>query len=277
MLQHYVLAIVHTLLGIISVLLPVWIDRVNPRLPTCFDVPKWIDCVNFVHEKYYSMNTKQRLIDNAVIRKFCAETESPGTMFITETKYVPLETQWFVFTFFVWTGLFHLFYATLYSKRYRELLDEDRCLRIRWFEYGFSAGIMIGLIAYLSGIQNAIVLLMLFKLFYVLIGSGYYSPKLPASWYYLAGYFQLFTWIYILLNLILPHAEQVDNIPWFVFFVYGAEFVLFNLFAVIFVLERKKTFGVFALETMYNLLSFVSKGLLMVVLMSSIFVVSARN
>ena len=277
LIQHYILAIAHTSLGIGSVVLPILVERINPRLPTCVDEPKWIDCVNLAHEKYYQSSQKQSLIDNNLIRQFCKETESPGAMFINFPKYSRVDTQWFVFTFFVWTGLFHLFYATLYSQRYRELLDEDRCLRIRWLEYGFSAGIMIALIAFLSGIQNALVLLMMFKLFYVLIATAYYGDELPASWYFMSGYFQLWTWIFILLHLILPHADQIDNVPWFVFFVYGSEFILFNSFALIYLFERRKMFDAFALETMYNALSFVSKGLLMVVLTSSIFLVSTRN
>ena len=280
-LQHYFLALAHVSLGVLSVVIPIIADRVSAKLAGFVDVPQWIDCVNFIHEKYTNAtkndNEEEKMINDVVIRRFCHDVDSPGTMFITTAKYFPMHTEWFVFTFFVWTGLAHFCYASIYANRYRDLLDEGECLRIRWFEYAFSAGIMIGVIAYLSGIQNISVLIMLFKIFYILICTGYYSPRLPASWFYLVGYFQLLIWIYIGLQLTIPHKDMIENIPWFVFFVYGAEFVLFNSFAAIFIFERRKTFNVIVLETMYNVLSFVSKGLLMAVLTSSIYVVSVRN
>ena len=271
-IQHLVLGTVHILLGIASAVLPL-IDSVNTKLPVYVGIPTWIDCIDYAHEQFYTL---QRVDDIHHMKDYCDKVESPGVMFMTFITYVLLRVEWFVFAFFVWTGLAHLFYATIYVGKYRELLDEDECLRIRWLEYGVSAGIMIGIIAYLSGIQNVVILGLLFKLFYILIGSAFFGDRLPNACFIMVGIFQLWLWVYILLELILPHSENISSIPWFVYVIYFTEFVLFNSFAIIFVLERARVVDVFYLETSYNILSFVSKAVFMVLLYSTVFAVASR-
>ena len=272
-IQHYILFGIHLILGILSVLLPLLINKINARQPVFYDTPKWIDCINYKHEQYVNID-KNSLFNLNEIRQFCLDIKSPGAMYITSPKYVPLEAQWFIFTIFIWTAIFHLFYATIYAKRYRKLLDEDKCLRIRWFEYAFSAGIMIAIIAHLSGIQNITILYLLFKLYYVLIFSTYYNSKLPKSWFFFVGVIQLWLWIFILTQMLIHH--DAKNIPWFVFFIYFGELILFNSFAVIFIIEKRKSFSVITIETLYNVLSLLSKGFLMIVLSVTLFLVSSR-
>ena len=273
-IQHLILGFIHISLGILAVLLPLS-ENINAKVAVYAGIPSWIDCVDYNHEKFQPY--KYDVVERDKVREFCVDIETSGVMFLTNIKYILLDSQWFVFAFFVWTGLAHIFYTTLYANSYKKLLDDDKCLRIRWLEYGVSAGIMIGIIAYLSGIQNMTILALLFKLFYVLISSGYYSNRLPNLAYILVGLLQLWLWIYIGLELILPHSSNLENIPWFVYLIYFGEFFLFNSFAVVFFLERRQAYEPFILETIYNVLSLCSKGFLIVLLASTIYFVSSRS
>lgn len=144
--------------------------------------------------------------------------------------------------------------------------------KFRWFEYALSSSIMIVLIATLFGIYDLASLLLIFIVNAAMNLFGLVMEQLnagrgdrrvnwgPFAWGALAG---LAPWAAILIYM--TGAGDLGRVPWFVWAIVAAYFVMFNTFPVNMILQYKKVgrwkdylYG----ERVYIVLSLVAKSIL---------------
>jgi hypothetical protein len=140
----------------------------------------------------------------------------------------------------------------------------------RWYEYAFSASLMIVLIAMLSGVYDVAALIGLFALTGVMNLFGLMmelhnqtTEKTNWSAFYFGCVAGIAPWIAIFIYF--QGSANSGEMPTFVYFIMGSLFILFNMFAINLVLQYKKVgrwkdylFG----ESMYILLSLIAKSAL---------------
>ena len=178
---------------------------------------------------------------------------------------------WFVVAFFLLSSFAHLIIGTVYKKNYEAnlLLGINK---VRWFEYAFSASIMMIAISLLSGIYDLSSLVMIFTLDVTMNLLGLAMEKenqgrTKPSWltFILGCIAGIVPWI--VYGIYIYGASQYGggNIPSFVYWIYVSIFLFFNSFAVNMVLQYKKVgpwrdylYG----ERVYIILSLVAKSLL---------------
>jgi len=141
---------------------------------------------------------------------------------------------------------------------------------VRWYEYAFSASLMIVIIAMLSGIYDITSLILLFTLTAVMNLFGlmmelHNQTTERTNWtsYAFGCIAGIVPWIAVAIYFF--GSASTGEMPTFVYFIFGSLFVLFFVFAVNMVLQYKKVgpwrdylFG----ERMYVLLSLVAKSTL---------------
>ena len=192
-------------------------------------------------------------------------------LFPVTKELFTVNLAWFVVAFFLLSSLAHLFIGTIYKKRYESnlLLGINK---VRWFEYAFSASIMMIAISLLSGIYDLSSLVMIFTLDAIMNLLGLAMEKenqgrTKPSWltFILGCIAGIVPWI--VYGIYVYGASQYGggNIPSFVYWIYVSIFLFFNSFAVNMVLQYKKVgpwkdylYG----ERVYIILSLVAKSLL---------------
>ncbi len=194
-------------------------------------------------------------------------------LFPATKEIFTLNLAYLVVAFFLLSSLAHLFISTIYRKKYEENLKLG-INKVRWYEYAFSASIMMIAISLLSGIYDLSSLIMIFTLDAIMnllglamekINTG--SNKKNVDWFtYILGCIAgIVPWIVFGIYVYGASKYGGGNIPTFVYWIYGSIFVFFNSFAVNMVLQYKKIgpwkdylFG----EKVYIILSLVAKSLL---------------
>lgn len=140
----------------------------------------------------------------------------------------------------------------------------------RWIEYSFSSSVMVVLIAMLVGIADVAALIAIAgvnasMILFGLLQERYETPGESVSWlsYWFGVLAGAIPWIAIAIYLFSPGFEASP--PGFVYWIFFSMFLLFNVFAIVMVLQYKKVgrwsnyvFG----ESTYILLSLVAKSLL---------------
>lgn len=187
------------------------------------------------------------------------------------TELFTVNLAWFVIAFFLICSLAHVFIATIYRKIYEENLALG-INKARWYEYAFSASIMMLAISLLSGIYDLSSLIMIFVLDALMnllglamemINKGKTKPE----WFTfvlgcIAG---IAPWIVFGIYIYSANQFGGGNIPTFVYWIYVSIFVFFNSFAVNMYLQYKKIGpwkDYFYGENAYMILSLVAKSLL---------------
>ena len=207
-------------------------------------------------------------------------------------KYVPSWKLPFTITtalFFLLSFTFHFLNATLLRKFYFRHLARCRT-PTRWIEYFFSAPTMIILIAFALGIRDRAMLFAIAALIASTMPFGYWVETVgrPASadtWmrplherllpFFLGHIPQGAAWIIIIVQLYDGSVDPEDNVPWWVFIVLWAEFILFFSFGAASALSQlypPRYF--FRGELLFQILSLVSKGLLGIILLSNVLMLS---
>ena len=145
----------------------------------------------------------------------------------------------------------------------------------RWFEYALSSSVMIVIISMLFGARDigTIVAIVGLNATMNLLGlmmeiHNQTTSKTNWSSFIIGCISGAIPWVVILLYFLgsaVKTPEVIDQIPWFVYAIFGTYFVLFNLFPVNMVLQYKKVgkwrdylYG----ERGYIILSLVAKSLL---------------
>lgn len=205
-------------------------------------------------------------------------------------KLVPASRQFFdvpitvfTLTYFLITATFHFGNATLWRVHYLDWLDDKKSIT-RWVEYYFSAGLMIIIIGYTSGIRSFIELSFLFCLIATTMTFGLLSDMLnrpnPSedSWLitsaserlvpHLLGYPpMLAAWAGVAFALLRNWSECGP--PLFVYATISCEFVLFLSFGIpqfyqVISAPSKFIYGEYA----YQIMSFLAKSTLASILLS---------
>ncbi len=145
----------------------------------------------------------------------------------------------------------------------------------RWFEYALSSSVMIVIIAMLFGAQDLGTILLIVGLNATMNLLGlmmeiHNQTTERTNWtaFIIGSFAGAFPWAIILMYFLgsaVKTSGVVEQIPWFVYAIFGTYFVLFNLFPVNMVLQYKKIgrwrnylYG----ERAYIILSLVAKSLL---------------
>lgn len=195
------------------------------------------------------------------LQKLLAVTEQ-----ITEVNIA-----WFVATFFFMSAFAHLFISTVYRRKYEEDLKVG-INRVRWFEYAFSASVMMLAISFLTGIYDLASLVMIFALDALMNLTGlamevHNTGKEKVNWltFILGCIAGIVPWLVFGIYVYSITEVGGGDIPNFVYWIYVSIFLFFNSFAINMFLQYKKVgkwkdylYG----EKAYIVLSLVAKTLL---------------
>jgi hypothetical protein len=193
----------------------------------------------------------------------------PGTDAFTREELFDIAFAPAVALFLLLAAADHLLVAAPRINGWYEANLDRRINVARWAEYSVSASVMIVLIALLTGIVNVYALVAIFGANAAMILFGWIAERdtdpgrtdwLPYVFGCVAG---IVPWIAITIALV--GAERTGDVPGFVYGIFVSLFVLFNCFAVNFVLQYRRTgpwrdyrFG----ELVYILLSLTAKSAL---------------
>ena len=115
----------------------------------------------------------------------------------------------------------------------------------RWYEYAVSSSVMIVLIALLFGVYDIGLLIAIFvlnaamNLFGLLMEKiNQYTEKTNWLAFIYGSVAGLATWVIIFMFAF--GNSDLDQVPWFVYAIFGSYFVFFNLFPINMVLQYKK-------------------------------------
>ncbi len=178
---------------------------------------------------------------------------------------------WLVAAFFLASALAHISLAT-FCRRWYEKNLKSNLNPARWYEYAFSASIMMVAIAILAGVYDLASLLMIFALTAVMNGTGlimevWNGKSRKVNWlpFILGGKAGLVPWVVVAIYLWGSNVYGSGQIPSFVYWIFGSLLVFFNCFAVNMYLQYKKIgswkdylYG----ERAYMILSLVAKSAL---------------
>ena len=197
-------------------------------------------------------------------------TGSPGASDPSVEPLFDVSVAWGVAIFLLMSAVAH-FTITLpwVFPWYLRNLENQRNYA-RWIEYSFSSSVMVVLIAMLVGIADVAALIAIAgvnasMILFGLLQEKYETPGKSVSWlsYWFGVFAGAISWIAIAIYLFSPGFEASP--PDFVYWIFFSLFVLFNIFAIVMVLQYKKVgrwsnyvFG----ESTYILLSLVAKSLL---------------
>jgi hypothetical protein len=173
--------------------------------------------------------------------------------------------------FFFLSALAHLSIATFYNKTYNENLMRG-INKARWWEYSFSASIMMVAISMLVGIYDLGSLVMIFSLVMTmnllgLVMEVHNQTTERTNWlsFNLGSFAGLIPWVVVALAFWSAAYFDGGTPPTFVYWIFVSIFVFFNCFAFNMILQYKKVgkwsdylYG----ERAYMVLSLVAKSLL---------------
>ncbi len=186
-----------------------------------------------------------------------------------------LSLPWLVAIFFFLSSFAHISIASYYNKTYNENLLKG-INKARWWEYAFSASIMMTAISLLVGIYDFGSLLMIFSLVATMNLLGFVMEvqnqgKLERgerpSWFSfgLGTFAGIIPWLVVGLAFYWSARFSGATPPAFVYWIYVSIFVFFNCFAINMILQYKRVgkwadylYG----ERAYIILSLVAKSLL---------------
>ena len=194
------------------------------------------------------------------------KTIGPVSHTLVDVRIGPLVA---VFLFISATA--HFLLATVCNHWYVEKL-KHHINPARWYEYSFSASLMIVIIAMLTSIYDVGTLIALFTLTAVMNLMGlmmelHNQTTSTTNWtsYIIGCIAGIVPWIVIFISLIAAIGSSGGKVPAFVIGIYVSIAIFFNLFAINMYLQYKKIwrwkeylYG----ERMYIVLSLVAKSLL---------------
>jgi sulfite exporter TauE/SafE len=173
--------------------------------------------------------------------------------------------------FLLISAIAHFLLATVLFKWYTEKL-KNHINPARWYEYSFSASLMIVIIAMLTSIYDVGTLLALFVLTAVMNLMGlmmelHNQTTKKTNWTaYIIGCIAGFIpWVIVFISLIGAVAASGGRVPDFVIGIYVSIAVFFNLFAINMILQYKKVWkwkDYLYEERVYIILSLVAKSAL---------------
>ena len=161
--------------------------------------------------------------------------------------------------------------ATIYRRQYEKGLGEG-INRVRWINYGLSAGFILITIGLLSGIDDLSSLIMIFVLSLIanlfgLLMEVHNQTTKKTNWlsYIGAGLASVVPWVVLLIYMIGANAFGSGQLPTFLYWIYITVLIFFAAFGLTMFLHYRKvgkwTDYLYS-EKSYLVLSFVVKSLL---------------
>jgi hypothetical protein len=200
-----------------------------------------------------------------------------------------LPLTWLVACFFLTSALAHIGNATLWKTYYERNLERCR-VPTRFIEYFISAGIMILILAYNSGVREYMLLFAVTMLVATTMPYGYLTeliaiPQSSSTWsrplndrlmpYFLGHFPQLSAWIIILVGFYDQQYDTDTGPPWFVYLIIWAELGFFFSFGAVQLLQQIRPPALYYKgEIIYQFLSLISKGILGSILISNVLILS---
>lgn len=178
-----------------------------------------------------------------------------------------INLAWLVALFLFAGAAAHLFVATKYRTRYETDLAQG-VNRVRWFEHGFAAGLMLVTIALLVGVYDLASLAMIFGLNLIMSLAAltlelHYREKGQTNRlvHRIACIAGVLPWLVFAWALTSAGLYGNGGIPAFVYWIFGSMLVLFAGYAKLIFFENKKT-GKWAdtlyVERLYMILSLIA-------------------
>ncbi len=217
-----------------------------------------------------STNFKLPVTASYLTFDFASQSLQPAT-----SEIFQISLPWLVAIFFFLSAFAHLSIATFYNKTYNTnlLLGLNKA---RWWEYAFSASLMLVAIALLVGIYDLAALIMIYGLGMIMNLMGlmmevHNKGKLERgekiNWlaFKIGSFAGVVPWLIIALAFYWSSHFSGAQPPTFVYWIYVSIFVFFNCFAINMILQYKQVgkwrdylYG----ERAYIILSLVAKSLL---------------
>ena len=192
---------------------------------------------------------------------------------LVQTTDVIFDVQlaYLVALFLFMSAIAHFLISTLLYKRYVKNL-KNHMNPYRWFEYSFSASLMIVIIGILTGIYDLGTLVAIFALTGIMNLMGLMmelhnqtTDKTDWTSYIIGCIAGIVPWIVIAISLLGAQFASGGSIPDFVIAIYVSIAVFFNIFAINMILQYKEIgkwkdylYG----EKVYIILSLVAKSAL---------------
>ena len=197
-------------------------------------------------------------------------------------------------SFFVISAFFHLLNSSLLREYYLSELEKCRT-PTRWIEYCFSAPLMILVISFTLGVRERCLLLSIMILVSITMPFGYWvemvaRPYNSMTWTkpfstrilpWLIGNIPQVTAWFIIISQFYEYHHDLDRdsrskVPWFVHFILWSELILFFSFGFASLLSQwGRPDQFYKGEVLFQILSLVSKGLLGMILLTSVLMLSS--
>ena len=264
---NFALFVAHTVAGVFTLLL--CLDAFpdvesNSVFPIHYARQIWVDCETRRHENITTLGA-----DKEDIRTWCNETSSEKAMTYAMNVWIDANFGWIVTAYFLWTGIAHLMYSTVFWGPFSETLRNRMSWKRRWVEYSVSSALMFFLILYFFGITDLIQLVGFSATMGLIVLMPAVVPSRAKIVYGLASALYLFLWVYPTARILEAYWDVLDNVPWFVWVIIAGEFALFGAFPLIYAVECKRIEAeksIYIVEIMYGVFSALSKLLLGVIL-----------
>lgn len=217
-----------------------------------------------------STNFKLPVTASYLTFDFASQSLQPAT-----SEIFQISLPWLLAIFFFLSAFAHLIIASVYNQTYNTNLLKG-INKARWWEYAFSASLMLVAIALLVGIYDFATLATIYGLSMVmnLMGlmmevhnQGRLERGEKINWlaFNIGSFAGAIPWLIIALAFYWSSKFSGAQPPTFVYWIYVSIFVFFNCFAINMVLQYKKI-GKWANylygEKSYIILSLVAKSLL---------------
>jgi hypothetical protein len=208
-----------------------------------------------------------------VVTNFLTFNEQTETLQQANETLFDLPLGPLVAIFFFFSAAAHLYVATIGRDWYEKNL-KNKINPARWYEYSFSASIMMVAISLLAGVYDLSSLLMIFMLTSIMNLMGlmmevHNQTTKKTNWlsYNIGVIAGIVPWAVVAIYFIgsAVSGGGADTIPAFVYWIYVSIFLFFNSFAINMILQYREVgkwkdylYG----ERAYIILSFVAKSAL---------------
>ena len=271
-MSGFSLGIAHFGAGLAVLILQNFHDDFNSKYQVFYNQPYWVDCNNSSRVYPYESDITNNIHD------YCKDfivNSTVKSMFYNHRYYLEVDFAYIVAVYFIVTGLWHFAYVFpwVWTHYVEERLNENRNIELRWIEYGPTSGLMLFVIAYFIGIEDLSVLILLsvmemlaiMSIAWVSLPYGVILPSLING--------SIFTFFFVRYGLLFsPEGANFDDMPWFVTAIIIGEFLMFQSFPIIYVIEQRRLASALIVEFLYYMLSATSKLFLGVIAVFYIFI-----
>ena len=236
----FILGLIHSACGLVILFFEWFMTDFSSRYQVYDNEMLWVDCKNVSNIPDYGNRT--RFMATYYCHEYIIGTKTKS-MFYANKVYYEVDFAYIIAFIFLWTGAWHFVYISppymwkIMTKNFSLNINT----RLRWVEYGPSAGLMMFLIAYFIGIEDVNTLSLVTLMMCLAITStawavSTYCIILPII---INIVIMVFFWVRFGL-LFEPTGAKFEDMPWFVTAILIGEFIMFQSFIVVYYMEKSK-------------------------------------